>query len=396
MSFNYSEWRKSQNLCPLKIPNKEELYFDLMNIEHSWSGRADTNIGNTFIMEANQLLINAVELFELGYFDCAYYSLRSAIDVSTTMVFLVDMPDESRNKYLQDWKNLSDFPQRIDMIRKLSKEGSEFVDMYSNMPKFFEKAKVISQKLNKYVHKQGLINFYISKNHPMHDKESRESFIKEFVNHLSEVIGIVAIMRLAIDPFPVLLMDEEILYRCFDSMTDPYSESFVQKYIGDEIIEEYKKTNFFSATKSSFENEEKKTKAVFDIVKYRFIDTKKFNEISKQFHLMTEEDCVATVISHVCEKVTKVYAINGLPMYYTDRKTNRKKLSWCGADFQQFEKSQQQYNQKYDEAFISVFRYKDSGYKEAPYFVEHNDILLENDINVVKKSLDEISKKFQF
>ena len=245
MTEKYSEIRKSQNLYPLVIPNKEELYFDLMNIEHSWSGRIDTNVGNTFIMEANQLLINAIELFELGYFDCAYYSLRSAIDVSTTMVFLVDMPDESRNKYLQDWKNLSDFPLRIEMIKKLSNKGSEFVDMYSNMPTFFQKAKAISQKLNKYVHKQGLHNFYISKNHPINNGKSRESFIKDFVNHLSEVIGIVAVMRLAIDPFPVLLMDEEILYRCFDSMTTPYTQDFVQKYIGDEILTEYKNTIFF-------------------------------------------------------------------------------------------------------------------------------------------------------
>lgn len=40
-------------------------------------------------MEAEQQLINAIELYELGYFDCAYYSLRSAIDLSTTMVFYV-------------------------------------------------------------------------------------------------------------------------------------------------------------------------------------------------------------------------------------------------------------------------------------------------------------------
>lgn len=396
MTEKYSEIRKSQNLYPLVIPNKEELYFDLMNIEHSWSGRIDTNVGNTFIMEANQLLINAIELFELGYFDCAYYSLRSAIDVSTTMVFLVDMPDESRNKYLQDWKNLSDFPLRIGMIKKLSSEGSEFVDMYSNMPTFFEKAKAISQKLNKYVHKQGLHNFYISKNHPMNNGKSRESFIKDFVNHLSEVIGIVAVMRLAIDPFPILLMDEEILYRCFDSMTTPYTQDFVQKYIGDEILAEYKNTNFFSVTKESFANEEKKTPAVFDVVKHQVINTNKFEEISKQFHLMTEEDCVATVISNACKKVVKVYCVGGLRMYFTDRKTNRKKLSWCGTDFLQFENSSQQYNQQYDEAFISVFKYKDSGYKDVSYFVEHNDILLEEDINSIKNSLGELSKKFQF
>lgn len=382
MSFNYSEWRKNENLHPVTIPNKDNLYLDLINIEHSWSGRADTNIGNTFIMEANQLLINAIELFEMGYFDCAYYSLRSAIDISTTMVFLVDMPEKDRNTYLLNWKTLLDFPQRMQMIKKLSKEGSVFIDMYNNMPTFFKNAEEISQKLNKYVHKQGLSNFYISRNHPIYGQKSRDAFIENFVKHISEVIGVVAVMRLAIDPFPILLMDEEILYRCFDSMTEPYSDNFVSKYIGEDIVKEYKNTNFFTSTKDLFLFEEKKTKAVFDIVKHQYINTQKFDDISKQFHLMSKVDCVATIIAHTCDKITKIYAMGGLLMYFTDRNTNRTKTNWGGLEFHQFQNSIQLYNQQYDEAYISVFRHN-----EEYYFAEHNDILLEDEIKIIKDML---------
>ena len=77
MSDSFIEWRKKENICPVVLDGKERYYFDLMNIEHSWTGRIDIgNIGNTFIMEAEQQIINAIELFEHGYFDCAYYSLR--------------------------------------------------------------------------------------------------------------------------------------------------------------------------------------------------------------------------------------------------------------------------------------------------------------------------------
>lgn len=65
-------------------------------------------------------------------------------------------------------------------------------------------------------------------------------------------------MRLAIDPFPILLMDEEILYRCFDSMTEPYSEEFVEKYIGETIISEYKNTDVYVGIYDSFVRDEKK------------------------------------------------------------------------------------------------------------------------------------------
>ena len=63
----YIEWRKKENLRPLSLPNKEKFYLDLQNIEHSWSGRMDIGgIGNTFIVEAEQQLVNAIELFEIG------------------------------------------------------------------------------------------------------------------------------------------------------------------------------------------------------------------------------------------------------------------------------------------------------------------------------------------
>ena len=101
MNNSYFDLRKKENIRPIELQNKEQLYLDLLKIEHSWSGRIDTNIGNTFVMEAEQLLVNSIELFEQGYFDCAYYSLRSAVELSTVMVFLTDMPYEESKDYLE-------------------------------------------------------------------------------------------------------------------------------------------------------------------------------------------------------------------------------------------------------------------------------------------------------
>ena len=95
-NFKYSEWRKNENIKRYEIPNVENYFEDLMNIEHSFSGRMDIPLANTFIMEAVQLDVNSISLFELGYFDNAYYSLREAIEISTTIVYLSDMPDEER------------------------------------------------------------------------------------------------------------------------------------------------------------------------------------------------------------------------------------------------------------------------------------------------------------
>ena len=383
MTDSYVGWRKNQNIKPITLPGKEKYYSDLINIEHSWSGRMDTNICNTFIMEAEQLLVNAMEMFELGYFDCAYYSLRSAVDISTTMVFLSDMPDEDREKYLSAWKETDDFPMQGQMIKQLSRQGNVFADMVSKMPDFFAAAKALSAELNKYVHKQGLEHFYISRNHPINQHKPLDGFIKSFETYLQRCIGVVAVMRLAIDSFPILLMDEEILYRCFDSMTEPYGEDFVEKYIGESIISQYKDTDIYVGTYDSFMNDEKKKESVFNVMKHQYIDSKKMDEIFSQFHLLSKADIICVLMVAASKKVVKVYCCDGLAMYFTDRNTNRRVLSWSSADFKMFVEAEERINQPYDEAYVSVFTFSNE-----QFYIEHNEKL---DTDEVRTIIDFVS-----
>lgn len=375
MSDCYVNWRKNQNIKPIEFPNKEKYYSDLLNIEHSWTGRMDGNICNTFIMEAEQQLVNAIELFEQGYFDGAYYSLRSAVDISTTMVFLDDMPDEECRKFLDAWKSTSDFPMQGQMIKQLAKYGNVFVDMKDKMPTFFASAKDLSAELNKYVHKQGLQHFYVSRNHPINQNKFQDQFLETFEKYLKKCIGVVAVMRLAIDPFPILLMDEEILYRCFDSMTEPYSNDFVEKYISMPIIEQYKLTDMYTETYDSFLCEEKKNEATFNVMKHQYIDTRRLDEIFSQLHLISDNDVYCVLLTASSDKVIKLYCYNGMLMYFTDRNTNRKALSWSGLDFKKFSENPERVNQVYDEAFISVFTFD-----KMDYFVEHNELLTPDDV----------------
>lgn len=375
---SYIAWRKKENIKPIKLPDKVKLYSDLINIEHSWSGRIDSNICNTFIMEAEQQLVNAIEVFELGYFDCAYYSLRSAVDISTTMVFLADMPDEDREKNLSAWIATEDFPMQGQMIKQLSRQGNIFADMVSKMPDFFESAKALSAELNKYVHKQGLQHFYVSRNHPINQQNPLDSFVKSFETYLQRCVGVVAVMRLAIDPFPILLMDEEILYRCFDSMTEPYSEKFVEKYIGETIISEYKNTDIYVGTYDSFVRDEKKKESVFNVMKHQYIDSAKMDEIISQLHLLSKVDIICVLMVAASEKIVKVYCYNGLVMYFTNRNTNRNAMSWAGADFKAFAEAEERINQPYDEAHISVFTFDDK-----QFYVEHNEKLDADEVGTI-------------
>ena len=57
------------------------------------------------------------------------------------------------------------------------------------------------------------------------------NYIAEFESYLVRCIGALAIMRLAIDPYPILLMDEEIYFRSSDTLTEPYNEEFVKNIL---------------------------------------------------------------------------------------------------------------------------------------------------------------------
>ena len=376
MNDQYINWRKHENIQPIILTNKDKYYYDLLNLEHSWSGRMDIgNISNTFVIEAEQQLINAIELFEQGYFDCAYYSLRSAVDLSTTMVFLADMPNEVKVDLIDAWKETKDFPMHGQMIKQLSLKGDVYSNMKNKMPDFFAAAKELSAELNKFVHKQGLGHFYISRNHPLNSHKPRDAFIDIFLNYLKRSITVVAVMRLAIDPFPILLMDKEILYRCFDSMTEPYSSDFVDEYIGQKVVDAYKTTDIFQSMYDSFIEEEKKNEAVFNVVKHQYIDSSRMDEILAQLHLMSRDDIICTLMIYACDKIVKTYSHGGFFMYFSDKNTNRKAQSWSGLDFSNFDNASRKINQPYDEVYISVFLF----YGEH-YYAEHNEKLDDNDV----------------
>jgi hypothetical protein len=309
-----------------------------------------------------------LNFFSDGYFDCAYYMLRSAIEISTIMVFLVDMPEDERKRYLDAWMETSDFPMQGRIIQELSRNGDIFVDMKDKMPVFFDNAKNLSSELNKYVHKQGVQHFYSYIPYNIYISDRAKELEVTFEKHLKQCIGIVAVMRLAIDPFPILLMDKEILYRCFDSITEPYTESFVEEYIGIDIIDCYKKTEIYTGLYDSFMQDEKKSESVFFVTNHEYIVSTKIKEILLQKHLLSKRDLISVLLVASNNKVVKVYCGNGLLQYYTDRNTKRVKLSWSSEDFKRFSNSKKIINQVYDEAYISILKVDNE-----LYFIEHNE-----------------------
>ncbi len=358
---------------PFSIQEEKELYQDLQNIEDSTSGRGDLYAigGNIFIQESVQLLKNAIILYQSGFFDCAYYSIREAIEIATVFIFLSDIPRDDRDQWFSAWKSNLYFPEQNKMMNQLAHKGDVFTDMKKNMASFFNHIDEVNKRINKYVHKQGFQHFYIERNRQNNTSEQDEVDKTDFLYFLKTGISTAAVMRLAIDPFPILLMDEEILFRCFDSWTEPYSRTFVDKYIGQNTIEDYKKTEIFQAYYSRFINEPKKNTPTFRIMHDQFIDTMQEKEIISQLPLLDFQDYSAARIAFCCNKVNRISCASGLHEYITDRAKPRREWSWICGQFDSFEKNPNHYNQPYKDGFISVIPVFDEN-----FFIEHENDLI--------------------
>jgi hypothetical protein len=187
MTFDFIKHKEIENVIPLKLEGKEQYYLDLMNIEHSWTGLIDAMFSNEFFREAVQLIINAIVLFEKGYFDCAFYSLRQAMEISTTVVYLVDDSDENRRQELRKWMNQDKFPMHGQMIAELNKRKNTFADIRAKMSLYFEEVEAAKQQLNKYVHKQGFDKFYVS----------RKDRFREYFEHSTTHLGTLVLRMLS-------------------------------------------------------------------------------------------------------------------------------------------------------------------------------------------------------
>lgn len=103
MVFPYEEILQERYLKPVKIENKEYYYNLIYEISESFTSAIIVNLFhsnkiNMIITEAGQSLANSIKLYELGYFDDAYYSMRSAIELATIMLDVGDNEYEKNGK----------------------------------------------------------------------------------------------------------------------------------------------------------------------------------------------------------------------------------------------------------------------------------------------------------
>lgn len=356
MVNNYEKNLLERYLKPVEIENKEFYYSLIYEISESLTSGIivdlfHSNKINMIITEACQSLANSIRLYELGYFDVAYYSMRSAIELATIMLDVGDNEYEKMVNNMNLFSNKEYRNFRANTLRYLKENGIEFRDVANKMPNFVNEINNTCIKLNSFVHKTGFDNFYGIRNY--YNENFHKKQLDDFENNLISSIRIVAIMRLVIDPFPLLLADEEIYYRSPNIMTYPFNEKLLE-VMGEESIAEFKNTDVYKSYEEELMKLEKRNQEVNNIVMADYIDLDNLENIYLQKHLLNHHELKYVDIASCSEKIILIISDNGFSRYSTSSNTHE---ILCNHTDINLKDSSENFNIKYDSIYVSILQH---------------------------------------
>jgi hypothetical protein len=367
------------SIKPLQIKNVDEYIYDLDNIALANINQLDNLFYRQFFNEACQMIVNGIRIFEKGYFDCAFYSLRQSIEVTIGSLFLSTSP-----KSWEGWnENLKKY-EKVNMLKCLDRKNDEYKDISKRLAPFFTQLKEYEEKIvNKYIHKQGITFFHCYRNGADgYNSNIDNTIINDFEKYIKMSIGAVSLYRLVFDPLPIILMDETLAMKSIDTMVEPFSEPFVKEYIGNDVIEQYKQTDIYKVYKEWFLEQETQCKPIYDIIHYQDVDITKIEIINKQKHMLSLYDKIAVDLFNSSNKISLVYGMNGFLPYTSNIARNDKYIGFtCGNNFfSNYFKSNCDYNCNFDhQDYISRV-----SFNEDYIYLEHNFVFDDKEIEVIK------------
>ena len=355
---------------PRQIKDVDEYLFAINQIQNATTGFVNVIESNQFFFEACQCLMNAISLFQQGYFDAAFYMLRQSIETSIGTLYLV-----SNKEKMDKWNNLEKGFEQGNMVRWLNNHEESLIEMKKWMPDFFTRINEDQKIMNKYVHKQGFQSFYTHQRNKKDEEAWMHNMQCEFERILCDSIGAVAVYRLALDAFPVALADVDLALRSPCLLTESLSIDFFEKYIGKSSIDGYKHTQIYKDTADWLSHRPKQSETVYYLIHYQIVNRNLMEEYYKQWDLLEFDDQLAVQIFLICNKICRLYLYGMIP-YTSETNSLNSEMVLGDSYFKEiFAESPSDYNLKYKKAYISrVTIGTDYTY------LEHNEVLSPDEI----------------
>lgn len=245
--------------------------------------------------------------------------------------------------------------------------------------------------INKYVHKQGYKCFYT---YLAFHTDQTKTLIEEFEWLLNESITIVVVFRMILDPLPLLLLDDELCYRLPGVPTFPFSPGFVEKYMGGDFLEKYKKTILYKTFEESVLQKPKYSEMMYAFKNDDYIPRDKIEEIEGHLdELVLREKIILQMVKRL-DKITCIHLLDGLIEYFTDKPGIEMGAS-SSLEFKALRKGPESDNLPFKGGYMSlVYAPSDFGPWEDCYFIETLEPFLEEELVLIKAVVKEEVVKY--
>lgn len=361
------------------VKDKELFLRASSDIENSFTGRLDilTSGLHRFFMESSKLIRNAVKLYEEGVYDAAFYSIRSSLELARVVTYFSTNNELQDNEEYKSWRKGGKFPFDSSIRKELEASGSVYAEVHEVLKDFFDEQKSRLSAIQKYIHKQGYKTFYTTGfTNPERENIRQEMIADDFYNFLKGTLTEIGFLRLCIDPFPVLLRDDDVRLKIhFQGMTEPFGNGFVSHILGEDKIKRYCATEFYLSHVSYFEDNEDLTEEAHSLINHQFYNRESWPIVEKQLHLFSKNDIAAINMFNVSKEIAKIYMLGGFLWYFSETHSPGEYTGFSSEDLLKVKESAMKINSRYKESYMSYFNFDDGG-----IWIEHNEPLIESQV----------------
>ena len=370
-----------QLLIKSTLPNHDKLIGYLRAL-FPMTGILDKMFCNGFMTESIELLKHGIFLYEDGYFDCAFYSVRQSIENMNNMLFLSENEDE-----LGKWKAKERFPSDRQIKLKLQQINTDYSEIKAAIPEVFDSYDESLKKANKYIHKQGFDTFYLQ---PWQQEKLISKREKLFIDFLKQSIGLVMIMNIVLDPLSLALSDPNVdAHIPFDPMTEHIPLGIFEEVFSDGIIESIKETNFYKDFVRFFLEKEEMNDATYAIIRFQHYDIEALVDIEKQIHLLNIWQLLCFYILKSGIRVSHFYFQDDILGYSTSIEPSHHIREYRSNQFDKYTIGDGEKNIEWNRMYVSVYKVFDT------YLIlQHNEPLSQSDLSVIQTLVNENDLKY--
>ena len=372
------------------LADKDRILKVSKNIDDSFSGRIDIMGLHRFFMESACMIRNAVSQYEQGFIDAAFYSVRAALELARIIAYFSNQNQPLENDVYKKWVQGGKFPYDSEIRRLLTDTSSVYNEVRGALSDFFDGQDKRLKQANKYIHKQGYKTFYTKDGLRPELKDTYKYTTNElFSDFITNSTIEIAFLRLCIDPFPILLQDEAVIYKIhFQSMTFPFSSDTID-FIGQDNIEKYCSTEFYKSYVENFANNENLCEEAYTVINYEYYDRQSWSKIKPQLRLLPVNEQIVILIFNVSKAISDIYCYGGLAHYSSDvYSSNGTMRRFDSRNLDKVKESEIKTNTQYYKSYMSYFSYGDN-----EYWVEHNLRLTIKQIGQINRVIEDIIRR---